>query len=153
VAAFVLGKRTKGDVEVTRIIVPPFRFTGATLSFVPADLGPLADGEQLIGTYHTHPDDDWHQGLLSRVDLGFMRAGHVDFHGKIGWLDNASRDLDWLFDIVEPRNGDWNVFAHDRDILDQLSSRCDDGDCPLNALRLPGTPYYLLARYYEERGL
>jgi len=150
VAAFVLGKRTKGDVEVTRIIVPPFRFTGATLSFVPADLGPLADGEQLIGTYHTHPDDDWHQGLLSRVDLGFMRAGHVDFHGKIGWLDNASRDLDWLFDIVEPRNGDWNVFAHDRDILDQLSSRCDAGDCPLNALRLPGTPYYLLARYYTQ---
>ena len=82
-----------------------------------------------------------------------MRAGHVDFHGKVGWLDSDSRDLDWLFDIVEPRNGDWNVFAHDRDILDQLSSRCDDGDCPLNALRLPGTPYYLLARYYEERGL
>ena len=153
VAAFVLGKRTKGDVEVTRIIVPPFRFTGATLSFVPADLGPLADGEQLIGTYHTHPDDDWHQGLLSRVDLGFMRAGHVDFHGRVGWLDGHSRDLDWLFDIVEPRNGDWNVFAHDRDILDRLTTRCDGGDCPLNALRLPGTPYYLLARYYEDRGL
>ena len=63
------------------------------------------------------------------------------------------RDLDWLFDIVEPRNGDWNVFAHDRDVLDQLTARCDGGDCPLNALRLPGTPYYLLARYYEERDL
>lgn len=149
VAAFVLGKRTRRDVEVTRIVVPPFRFTGATLSFVAADLGALGDGEQLIGTYHTHPDDDWHQGLLSRVDLGFMRAGHVDFHGRVGWLDHESRDLDWLFDIVEPRNGDWNVFAHDRDILDQLTSRCDAGDCPLNALRLPGTPYYLLARYYE----
>jgi proteasome lid subunit RPN8/RPN11 len=165
VAAFVLGTRhrvrprTPSDdglgltVEVTRVVVPPFRFTGATLSFVPADLGPLADGEQLIGTYHTHPDDDWHQGLLSRVDLGFMRAGRVDFHGKVGWLDDDSRDLDWLFDIVEPRNGDWNVFAHDRDILDQLTARCDTGDCPLNALRLPGTPYYLLARYYEDRGL
>ena len=153
VAAFVLGTRHRGDVEVTRVVVPPFRFTGATLSFVPADLGPLADGEQLIGTYHTHPDDDWHQGLLSRVDLGFMRAGRVDFHGKVGWLDDDSRDLDWLFDIVEPRNGDWNVFAHDRDILDQLTARCDTGDCPLNALRLPGTPYYLLARYYEDRGL
>jgi hypothetical protein len=154
VAAFVLGRRTRGDVEVTRVVVPPFRFTGATLSFVPADLGPLAPGEQLIGTYHTHPDDDWHQGLLSRVDLGFMRSGHVDFHGRVGWLDSDDgRDLDWLFDIVEPRNGDWNVFAHDRDILDQLSARCDGGDCPLNALRLPGTPYYLLARYYEERDL
>ncbi|HEX9100811.1 MAG TPA: hypothetical protein VF997_01340 [Polyangia bacterium] len=153
VAAFVLGKRHRGDVEVTRIVVPPFRFTGATLSFVPADLGALAAGEQLIGTYHTHPDDDWHQGLLSRVDLGFMRSGRVDFHGHVGWLDADSPDLDWLFDIVEPRNGDWNVFAHDRDILDQLTARCDGGDCPLNALRLPGTPYYLLARYYEERGL
>ncbi len=153
VAAFVLGRRTRGDVEVTRIVVPPFRFTGDTLSFVPADLGRLEDGEQLIGTYHTHPDDDWHQGLISRVDLGFMRSGHVDFHGRIGWLDDESRDLDWLFDIVEPRNGDWNVFAHDRDIIDQLTSRCDHGDCPLNALRLPGTPYYLLARYYEERDL
>jgi hypothetical protein len=151
VAAFVLGRRTHGDVIVTRVVVPPFRFSGATLAFVPADLGPLTDGEQLIGTYHTHPDDDWHQGLLSRVDLGFMRAGHVDFHGRVGWLDAESRDLDWLFDIVEPRNGDWNVFAHDRDVLDQLTARCDDGDCPLNALRLPGTPYYLLARYYEER--
>jgi hypothetical protein len=153
VAAFVLGRRTRGDVEVTRIVVPPFRFTGDTLSFVPADLGPLDDGEQLIGTYHTHPDDDWHQGLLSRVDLGFMRSGHVDFHGRVGWLDHESRDLDWLFDIVEPRNGDWNVFAHDRDVLDQLTSRCEIGDCPLNALRLPGTAYYLLARYYEDRGL
>jgi len=153
VAAFVLGRRTLGDVEVTRIVVPPFRFTGDTLSFVAADLGPLDDGEQLIGTYHTHPDDDWHQGLLSRVDLGFMRSGHVDFHGRVGWLDHESRDLDWLFDIVEPRNGDWNVFAHDRDVLDQLTSRCDAGDCPLNALRLPGTAYYLLARYYEDRDL
>jgi hypothetical protein len=151
VAAFVLGRRHKGDVEVTRVVVPPFRFTGATLSFVSADLGALADGEQLIGTYHTHPDDDWHQGLLSRVDLGFMRSGHVDFHGRVGWLDDDSRDLDWLFDIVEPRNGDWNVFAHDRDVLDALAARCDGGDCPLNALRLPGTPYYLLARYYEDR--
>jgi hypothetical protein len=151
VAAFVLGHRTRGDVEVTRVVVPPFRFTGDTLSFVPADLGPLADDEQLIGTYHTHPDDDWHQGLLSRVDLRFMRTGHVDFHGRIGWLDAASSDLDWLFDIVEPRNGDWNVFAHDGDVLDALANHCDAGDCPLNALRLPGTPYYLLARFYEER--
>ena len=153
VAAFILGRRTRGDVEVTRVVVPPFRFSGETLSFVPADLGPLADGEQLIGTYHTHPDDDWHQGLLSRVDLAFMRAGRVDFHGRVGWLDAASRDLDWLCDIVEPRNGDWNVFAHDRDILDQLTARCDAGDCPLNALRLPGTGFYLLTRYYEDRGL
>lgn len=151
VAAFVLGRRYGGDVAVTRIVVPPFRFTGDTLAFVPADLGPLTDGEQLIGTYHTHPDDDWHQGLLSRVDLGFMRSGYVDFHGRVGWLDDESRDLDWLFDIVEPRNGDWNVFAHDRDVLDALTARCavGGGPCPLNALRLPGTPYYLLARYYE----
>jgi len=151
VAAFVLGKRRRDNVTVTRIVVPPFRFTGETLSFVPADLGPLADGEQLIGTYHTHPDDDWHQGLLSRVDLGFMRTGHVDFHGHVGWLEADSPDLDWLFDIVEPRNGDWNVFAHDREVIEQLSAMCDGPNCPLNALRLPGTDYYLLARYYEER--
>jgi hypothetical protein len=152
VAAFVLGRRAGSDVSVTRIVVPPFRFSDAALHFVPADLGRLADGEQLIGTYHTHPDDDWHQGLLSRVDLGFMRTGHVDFHGRIGWLDSESRDLDWLFDIVEPRNGDWNVFAHDRDVIDALTARCAAAkSCPLNALRLPGTSYYLLARYYEER--
>ena len=151
VAAFVLGTRHKGDVTVTRIVVPPFRFTGATLSFVPADLGPLGPGEQLIGTYHTHPDDDWHQGLLSRVDLGFMTTGHVDFHGRVGDLDSESPDLDWLFDIVEPRNGDWNVYAHDREVIAQLTAICDGHDCPLNALRLPGTDYYLLARYYEER--
>ncbi|MDB4967457.1 MAG: hypothetical protein JWN44_3146 [Myxococcales bacterium] len=151
VAAFVLGRRHKGDVTVTRIVVPPFRFTGATLSFVPADLGPLAADEQLIGTYHTHPDDDWHQGLLSRVDLGFMSTGHVDFHGRVGWLASQSDALDWLFDIVEPRNGDWNVFAHDREIIEQLTAQCAGRDCPLDALRLPGTDYYLLARYYEER--
>lgn len=150
VAAFVLGRRRGGDVAVTRVVVPPFRFTGDTLDFVPADLGPLGRGEQLIGTYHTHPDDDWHQGLLSRVDLGFMRAGHVDFHGAVGWLGEDSDGLDWLFDIVEPRNGDWNVFAHDRDVLDALGAHCDRGPCPLDALRLPGTPYYLLARYYES---
>jgi hypothetical protein len=151
VAAFVLGRRHGRDVAVTRVVVPPFRFTGATLSFVPADLGPLADGEQLIGTYHTHPDDDWHQGLLSRTDLRFMRSGFADFHGRVGALGGENRDVDWLFDIVEPRAGDWNVFAHDRDRLDALNDECDtDGKrCPLESLRLPGTRYYLLARYYD----
>jgi proteasome lid subunit RPN8/RPN11 len=151
VAAFVLGRRSGRDVDVTRIVVPPFRFTGATLALVPADLGPLGRDEQLIGTYHTHPDDDWHQGLLSRTDLRFMRAGFVDFHGHVGPLVIESDDVDWLFDIVEPRVGDWNVFAHDRDRLRALDDECesDDRRCPLESLRLPGTRYYLLARYYE----
>ena len=120
-AAFVLGRRTRGDVEVTRIVVPPFRFTGATLSFVPADLGALAPASSSSAPITRTPTTTGTRACSSRVDLAFMRAGHVDFHGRVGWLDNESRDLDWLFDIVEPRNGDWNVFAHDRDILDQLS--------------------------------
>lgn len=154
VAAFVLGRRHGERVDVTRVVIPPFRFTGQTITFLAADLGPLADGEQLIGTYHTHPDDDWRQGVLSAVDLHFMHTGYVDFHGRVGYLhDQDSRDTDWLFDIVETRDGGWNVYAHDRPLLDALYDKCAAGGrCPVDALRIPGTGFYLLTRYYEEHG-
>jgi hypothetical protein len=155
VAAFVLGHRHGEVVEVTRIVVPPFRFTGQTITFLAADLGALDKGEQLIGTYHTHPDDDWRQGVLSEVDLSFMDAGYVDFHGQVGFLhDPDGRDTDWLFDIVETRDGGWNVYAHDRPLLDALYDKCVSGPrCPVDALRVPGTGFYLLTRYYEDKPL
>jgi hypothetical protein len=153
VAAFVLGHRHKELVDVTRIVVPPFRFTGQTITFLAADLGPLDHGEQLIGTYHTHPDDDWRQGVLSEVDLRFMHTGYVDFHGRVGFLyDDDNADTDWLFDIVETRDGGWNVYAHDRALLDALYDKCTAGPrCPVDALRVPGTGFYLLTRYYEDK--
>jgi hypothetical protein len=154
VAAFLVGRRIPGgsDVDVTRVVVPPFRFTRDTLTFVAADLGPLKEGEQLIGTYHTHPEGDIEQGVLSDIDLRYMHTGRVDFHGKVGPLREGAEGLDWLFDIVEPRDGDWNVFAHDFGRLRELWARCEQQpDCPVNELRLAGSPYYLLTRYYEER--
>jgi hypothetical protein len=156
VAAFILGKRVPGhpDVDVSRIIVPPFAFSRDTLTFLPADLGPLLDGEEMIGTYHTHPGGDQDEGLLSDVDLGFMRHGRVDFHGQVGALQEDHAGLAWLFDIVEPRHGDWNVFAHDRPRLDAVLRRCEAGpECPLDDLRVAGSPSYLLTRYYDERDI
>jgi hypothetical protein len=150
VAAFVLGRRTAAEVEVTRIVVPPFRFTGDTVTLVPADLGPLADGERFIGTYHTHPDGDLEQGVLSVTDLEFIQRGRVDFHGQGGRLSTATDGVDWLFDIVEPRDGDWNVYAHDAARLSELAASCTDERCPVDDLRLVGSRYYLLTRYYEE---
>ena len=156
VAAFVLGRRVPGtdDVDVSRVLVPPFRFTGDSITFVSADLGPLAPGESLIGTFHTHPEGDVEQGLLSDTDLRYMRDGHVDFHGRVGWLIAATPadGLDWIFDIVEPRDGDWNVYAHDHPRLAALLLRCDTtASCPLDQLRTAGSPYDLLTRWYEER--
>ncbi len=154
VAAFVLGRRLPGgnDVDVTRVVVPPFRFTGDTLTFMPADLGPLQKDEVMIGTYHTHPGTDIEQGVLSDVDLSYMRTGYVDFHGQVGDLARPRPGLDWLFDIVEPRDGDWNVYAHDGARLWLLLRQCESQPvCPLNELRLAGSPFYLLSRYYEER--
>jgi hypothetical protein len=154
VAAFVLGRRA-GDgehVDVTRIVVPPFRFTGDTVTLIDADLGPLAKDEKLIGTYHTHPEDDLAQGVLSMTDLRYMHYGHIDFHGRVGAIGRPSADVDWLFDIVEPRDGDWNVFLHDRDKLRALFKTCvSEEKCAVDALRLTGSPYYLFTRYYEER--
>ena len=153
VAAFVLGTRRAEDVTVSRIVVPPFRFTGETLTFEPADLGALGPGEQLVGTYHTHPDGDLEEGLLSVTDLTFMRVGVADFHGAVGPLARRSAGLDWLFDIVEPRDGDWNVYAHDARLLRELLWTCQaEARCPLNELRLPGSRFHLLTRYYDERG-
>lgn len=155
VAAFVVGRRLPGgdDVDVTRVVVPPFRFTEDSLTFVPADLGPLEKGEQMIGTYHTHPDGDLEQGVLSDIDLSYMmRTGYIDFHGQVGPLRSPRGGLDWLFDIVEPRDGEWNVYAHDPARLLDLLRRCEtETVCPLNELRLAGSPYYLLTRHYEER--
>lgn len=157
VAAFVLGRRVPGgvDVDVTRIIVPPFRFTRDTVTFTAADLGPLLAGEKLVGTYHTHPEGDLEQGVLSTTDLRYMRVGYVDFHGQVGALGRPGPDQDWLFDIVEPRDGDWNVYAHDRARLEGLRQACatarTDDDCPLDELRLTGSPFHLFIRFYEER--
>ena len=154
VAAFVLGRRA-GDgtnVDVTRIVVPPFGFTGDTVTLLDADLGPLLAGEKFIGTYHTHPQDDLSQGVLSLTDLRYMHYGYIDFHGEVGALARPSRAVDWLFDIVEPRDGDWNVFAHDRNRLAALFSTCaNEASCAVDALRLSGSRYYLFTRFYEER--
>ena len=153
VGAFVLGRRRAGgrDVEVTRVVVPPFRFTRDTLTFLPADLGRLGAGERLIGTYHTHPDGDLEQGALSEVDLRYMRDGHVDFHGHVGRMASGGDGLDWLFDIVDPRDGGWNVYAHDARRLAALLAVCESTrDCPLNDLRLAGSRYYLLTRSYDD---
>jgi len=164
VAAFLLGRRmaAAGDgdgdedagdaVDVTRVVVPPFRFSRDTVRFVDADLGALLPHEKLIGTYHTHPDDDLTQGLLSTTDLAFMHRGHADFHGEVGWLGRKSARVDWLLDIVEPRDGHWNVFAHDGARLAELFRRCQVGlTCPLDQLRIVGSPFYVLTRFYEER--
>lgn len=154
VPAFVLGRRLAGgdDVDVTRIVIPPFRFAGDSVTFEAADLGQLQPGERFIGTYHTHPEDDLTQGVLSETDLEYMRSGFVDFSGDVGPLDHASDKLDWLFDIVDPRDGEWNVYAHDGQRLAALRQRCTrEPSCPLNELRLAGSPYNLFARVYEER--
>jgi len=140
-----------GDVELTRVIVPPFHFTRDTITFLDADLGPLATGERLVGTYHTHPDDDQREGLLSLTDLRYMRQGHIDFHGQVGWLARPNGGLDWIFDIVDPREGAWNVFAHDGPRLEGVRRRCELGvTCPLEELRIAGSPNYLWVRTYEE---
>jgi proteasome lid subunit RPN8/RPN11 len=154
VAAFVLGRRLAGgaDVDVTRIVVPPFRFTADTVTFQPADLGALQAGEQFIGTYHTHPDGDLLQGVLSETDLEYMRSGFVDFAGAVGALGGQSSQLDWLFDIVDPKLGDWNVYAHDAQRLGELHERCQkQSPCPINELRLAGSAFNLYSRVYEER--
>jgi hypothetical protein len=81
-----------------------------------------------------------------------MRTGFVDFAGQVGPLDHPSPRLDWLFDIVEPREGSWNVYAHDTRRLASLRERCSrESPCPLNELRIAGSSFNLLARYYEER--
>jgi hypothetical protein len=155
VAAFLLGRRlgTTSDVDVTRVIIPPFRFRSDSVALVDADLGPLLPREQLIGTWHTHPDGDLEEGILSTTDLHFIRYGYVDFHGQIGALRSLGPDVDWLFDIVEPRDGDWNVYAHDRDRLEELRQSCetDAEKCPLDDLRLTGSRYYLFTRFFDER--
>jgi hypothetical protein len=154
VAAFVLGRRVPDgeDVDVTRVVVPPFKFTGDTVTLVDVDLGPLQRDEKLIGTFHTHPEGDLEQGVLSMTDLRYIKYGYIDFHGQVGRLGQPSPDVDWLFDIVEPRDGDWNVYAHDREKLYELFDACrSESTCPVDALRLTGSRYYLFTRYYEER--
>ena len=169
VAAFILGRRLPGgsDVDVTRIVVPPFRFSSDSVSFPLYDLGPLHEGEAMIGTYHTHPEGDVEEGVPSEVDLRFMETGYIDFHGQVGRLQRPRPGLDWLFDIVEPRDGDWNIFAHDHDRLRALLAICKgqgqgpvqlplpgrlgtEAGCPVDELRISGSPYYLLTRFYEE---
>jgi hypothetical protein len=150
-AAFVIGERRGRRVQVTRIVVPPFHFTRDTVTFMPADLGPLGAGEKFIGTYHTHPESDDDDGVPSPIDLTFMQRGTVDFAGRIGRLATATDGIDWLFDIVETRDGDWNLYAHDRVRLAELASICSrEVYCPVDEMRLAGSRYYLLSRYYSE---
>jgi hypothetical protein len=156
VAAFVLGRRmiTQGadDVDVTRIVVPPFKFTGDTVTMPDTDLGPLLAGEKFIGTYHTHPEGDLEQGVLSMTDLRYMKYGYIDFHGQVGSLRRPTAELDWLFDIVEPRDGDWNVYSHDRERLSELYDECSsEATCPVDNLRITGSRYYLFTRFYDDR--
>ena len=81
-----------------------------------------------------------------------MQQGHIDFHGAVGWLAHPTSGVDWIFDIVDTREGAWNVFAHDRERLAGVWKRCLYGEtCPLEELRIAGSPYYLLVRTYEER--
>jgi len=154
VAAYILGRRLGegADVDVTRIVIPPFRFSRDTVTLPDADLGPLLPKELFIGTYHTHPEGDIEQGVPSTVDLRFMRYGFVDFHGQVGYLWGQNRDVDWLFDIVEPRDGDWNVYAHDGERLEEVRRRCRDrqSDCPLDELRVTGSRFYLFTRFFDE---
>ena len=88
VAAFIVGRRLgdRSEVDVTRVVVPPFRFNRDALTFQAADLGPLEGGELMLGTYHTHPEDDLEEGVLSETDLRFMKTGRVNFAGQIGPL-------------------------------------------------------------------
>lgn len=151
VAAFLLGKRLGDDVDVTRVVVPPFRFSGDTLDFIAADLGPLQPGEQLIGTYHTHPGSELEQGVLSETDLAYMVSGTAEIAGQGAALNDSGPQTDWLLDIVDPKWGDWNAFAHDRKKLRALHARCvSSSPCPLNELRLGGSDHNLYVRFYEE---
>lgn len=155
VAAFLIGRRLgDADIELSRVVVPPFRYTRDTVTFEDADLGSLAPGESLVATYHTHPDDDISEGILSVTDLTYMRIGHIDFHGAVGWLVSPTSGLDWVFDIVDTKEGGWNVFAHDADRLERVRRSCvpaNASGCLLDELRLAGSPYNLLVRTYEER--
>ncbi len=156
VAALVLGRRLADGqhVEVTRLVVPPFRFSGNNVFLADSDLGALAPGEQLIGTYHTHPASDVAQGLISAVDLRFMHSARLDFHGRVGRLGSESADVDWLFDIVEPRDGEWNVYAHDRAVLRAMHQRFmrdEDAERAPEDLRVAGSASYLFTRYFEAR--
>jgi len=154
-AAFLLARPIGDDttLELKRIVIPPFHFTSDAITFLDADLGSLGPSELLVGTYHTHPDDDLSEGLLSVTDLRYMHQGHIDFHGAVGWLAHPTGGLDWVFDIVDPREGAWNVFAHDVARLDAVRQGCDrprSQSCRLDDLRIAGSPYYLLVRTYEE---
>jgi proteasome lid subunit RPN8/RPN11 len=155
VAAFVLGRRAADgeNVDVSRVVVPPFRFTRDTVTLIDADLGGLLPGEKFLGTYHTHPEGDLEQGIPSTTDLHWMRWGYLDFHGQVGEVHSRSGDADWLFDIVEPRDGEWNVYAHDRARLDFLRETCEAAPqfCPLDELRLTGSRFYLFTRFFEQR--
>lgn len=179
VAAFVLGRRVSVpqagdqnivDVDVSRILIPPFRFGDATLTFAAADLGPLTDGEFFIGTYHTHPEGDVTQGVLSETDLDYVRQAVIEFAASptapdASWDEPScergdsgtdcpaqGQRVDWLFDIVDPKEGDWNVYAHDRARLSELAELCQKKTpCPLNELRIAGSRFHLLARAYDER--
>ena len=150
-AAFLLARPYGDSVELARLVIPPFSFSRDSVHFLDADLGPLGSDERLVGTYHTHPDDDRLEGTPSYTDLRFMRRAHIDFHGALGWVGAPRGGLDWMFDVIDPRDGGWNVYAHDARRLDDLRDRCDTtSTCPLDALRTPGHELSLRVTVYDE---
>ncbi|MEO6953144.1 MAG: hypothetical protein ABI321_15190 [Polyangia bacterium] len=150
-AAFLLARSAADGVELARIVVPPFSFTRDSVTFLDADLGSLAPDERLVGTYHTHPDDDRLEGTPSYTDLRFMRRAHIDFHGQLGWVSQPRGGLEWLFDVIDPRDGGWNVYSHDTARLDEVRRRCETTlHCPLDALRTPGSELSLRVAVYDE---
>ena len=133
--------------------MPPFRFTGDTVTFSPPISGRSIPASASSAPITPTPTSDLEEGVLSTVDLRYFRAASVDFHGRVGELAGAGPGLDWLFDIVEPRDGDWNVYAHDRDLLEELrvDLRRRGPYCPVDELRLAGSRYNLYTRYFEDR--
>ena len=75
-----------------------------------------------------------------------MRFGYIDFHGQLGSVWTPSGGLEWLFDVIDPRDGGWNVYGHDRARLDELRVLCEAQPlCPLDDLRTVGSDLYLRA--------
>ena len=91
------------------------------------------------------------QGVLSETDLAYMVSGRAEIGGQGASLNDPGPQTDWLIDIVDPKWGDWNAFAHDRRKLKALHARCmASSPCPLNELRLGGSDNNLFVRFYEE---
>lgn len=151
IPAYIFGVERDGEVVVTRTEVADFTFEGDTISVLRPKVADLRTGEKIVGTYHTHPYDAERWGVLSEYDIiGVCREINIELSG--GRIINPRQNPDkfnHLFDIVDPRNGDWSVYVHNERIYDQLneiyeSSRARRrGIRPVNEMRRPTSPYYL----------